>query len=68
MQNIFDNDGDEFSMDDKVYLRLKEKEQIMLDAIDNQELEPVYKPKSLIFKDFLILQIFILEQLSFKAI
>lgn len=56
MQNIFDNDGDEFSMDDKVYLRLKEKEQIMLDAIDNQELEPVYTPEEdldIIFGDLL---------------
>ena len=42
MQNIFDDDGEEFSMDEKVYQRLKEKEQIMLDAIDNQELEPGY--------------------------
>lgn len=45
MQNIFDNDGEDFSMDEKVYQRLKEKERIMLDAIDNQELEPVYTPE-----------------------
>lgn len=43
LQSVFDNfDGEEFSMDNNVYNRLKEKEQTMLDAIDNHELEPVY--------------------------
>ena len=42
MQAYFKYDCNEFSMDKKIYLRLQEKEKIMLDAIDNQELEPVY--------------------------
>ena len=42
MQDYFKYDGEDFSMDEKIYLRLQEKEKIMLDAIDNQELEPVY--------------------------
>ena len=42
LQNVFDNDGEEFSMDRNVYERLKEKEITMLNAIDNHELEPVY--------------------------
>ena len=33
------------SIDHKVYNRLKEKEQTMLDAIDNHILEPVYTPE-----------------------
>ena len=45
MQDWFEVDGESFSMDEKVYLRLLEKEKIMLDAIDNQELEPVYTPE-----------------------
>lgn len=46
LQSVFDNyDGEEFSMDNNVYNRLKEKEQTMLDAIDNHELEPVYTPE-----------------------
>lgn len=42
MQDYFKYDGEDFSMDEKIYLRLQEKEKIMLDAIDNKELEPVY--------------------------
>ena len=42
LQNLFSIDGKFFSMDEKIYLRLQEKERIMLDAIDNQKLEPVY--------------------------
>ena len=36
----FDTQED-YSLDSKVYERLKQKEQIMLDAIDNNSLEPV---------------------------
>ena len=56
LQNIFDNGGEEFSMDRNVYERLKQKEQTMLDAIDNHELEPVYTPEEdlkIIFGDLL---------------
>ena len=45
-----------FSIDDRVYNRLQEKEKIMLDAIDNHELEPVYTPEEdleLIFESIL---------------
>lgn len=42
MQDHFKYDGEDFSMDEKIYLRLQEKEKIMIDAIDNHELEPVY--------------------------
>ena len=45
MQDFFKHDDELFSMDEKIYLRLQEKEKIMLDAIDNQELEPVYTPE-----------------------
>ena len=45
LQDFFKHDEEPFSMDEKIYLRLKEKEKIMLDAIDNQELEPVYTPE-----------------------
>lgn len=45
MQDFFKHDEEMFSMDEKIYLRLQEKEKIMLDAIDNQELEPVYTPE-----------------------
>ena len=45
LQSVFDNRGESFSMDSKVYERLKEKEKTMLDAIDNHELEPVYTPE-----------------------
>lgn len=56
LQNFFQQEGEEFSVDEKVYLRLLEKEQIMLEAIDNQELEPVYTPEEdlkIIFGDIL---------------
>jgi len=42
MKNVFSFDGFKYSLGDKVYNRLKEKEQTMLDAIDNHILEPVY--------------------------
>ena len=45
MQEAFIVDEEVFSMDKNVYLRLQEKEKVMLDAIDNQELEPVYTPE-----------------------
>ena len=55
MQAVFKNQFlDEFSMDEEVYLRLKDKEEIMLKAIDDNELEPVYTPEQdleLIFKN-----------------
>lgn len=44
-----------FSMDDKIYQRLREKENIMLDAIENQELEEstsTQEDLDLIFGDF----------------
>ena len=55
IQAVFKNQFlDEFSMDEEVYLRLKDKEEIMLKAIDDNELEPVYTPEQdleLIFKN-----------------
>ena len=42
IQDWFLKDGDLFSIDERVYKRLLEKEKVMLDAIDNHELEPVY--------------------------
>ncbi len=48
--------GEEFSMDEEVYNRLKKKEETMLKAIDNSELEPVYTSEedlNLIFKKLL---------------
>ena len=45
IQSVFDNNGERFSMDSNVYERLKEKEQTMLNAIDNHQLEPVYTPE-----------------------
>lgn len=36
---FFTKDGDPYSLDEKIYLRLKEKEQVMLDAIENNMLE-----------------------------
>ncbi|WAG70920.1 SNF2-related protein [Clostridium sp. CF011] len=41
MQDLFQYDGKEFSIDELVYNRLMEKEKIMLDAISNNELERV---------------------------
>ena len=45
MHNIFSYDGDIFSIDEQIYDRLMEKEKIMLDAIDNNELEDVFTPE-----------------------
>lgn len=45
MQSFFDLDGEGYSVDEKVYQRLQEKERVMLEAIDNNELEPVYTPE-----------------------
>ena len=42
LQDYFKYDFEDFSMDEKIYLRLLEKEKTMLDAIDNQVLEPAY--------------------------
>ena len=39
LQISFSNEGEVYSMDEQIYLRLKEKEQIMLDAIDADVLE-----------------------------
>lgn len=54
LESVFNNcEGDAFSMDHNVYSRLKEKEQTMLNAIDNHEFEPVYLPEEdldIIFK------------------
>ncbi|NLK94210.1 MAG: DEAD/DEAH box helicase family protein [Clostridiales bacterium] len=41
MQSNYSFDGNEFSIDEQIYERLMEKEQIMLDAIENNELEEV---------------------------
>lgn len=43
-----------YSLDEEIYIRLKEKEKAMLDAIDNHELEPVYTSEddlNLIFRN-----------------
>lgn len=56
LQNVYDNGGEEFSMNRNVYERLRQKEQTMLDAIDDQELEPVYTSEEdlqIIFGDLL---------------
>lgn len=42
LQDFYEIDSNMISIDEKVYNRLKEKESTMLDAIDNQVLEPVY--------------------------
>lgn len=41
MQSKFINNNIEFSIGEKIYERLMDKEKIMLDAIDNNELEEV---------------------------
>lgn len=41
MQDLFQYDGKIFSIDEQVYIRLMEKEKIMLDAIDNNCIEDV---------------------------
>lgn len=46
LQEMFlSKDGDTYSLDEKIYLRLKEKEQIMLNAIDNNVLEKGTTPE-----------------------
>lgn len=46
MQETFSTrDGDPYSLDEKIYQRLKEKEQIMLDAIENGILEKGSTPE-----------------------
>ena len=54
MESIYDLHVDGYSMDNKIYNRLKEKEQTMLEAIERHELEPVYTTEEdleLIFGD-----------------
>ncbi len=55
LQDVFENDlFDLFSLDNQVYQRLMRKEEVMLQAIDNNELEPVYTPEEdleIIFKN-----------------
>lgn len=51
---FFTVEGDTYSLDEKIYLRLKEKEQIMLDAIENSTLEKGATPEedlNIIFAD-----------------
>jgi len=54
-QGVFSTkDGESYSLDEKIYFRLKEKEQIMLDAIENSTLEQGALPEEdldLIFSD-----------------
>ena len=46
LQDWFTNSlGEDYSLDDEVYQRLVKKEFTMLNAIDNNELEPVYTPE-----------------------
>jgi len=45
MQDLFEYDENNFSVDEQIYIRLMEKEQIMLNAIDNNELEKVTTPE-----------------------
>lgn len=44
MQNVFKNESQSFSLDEAIYNRLCEKEQTMLNAIDNNVLEKVTTP------------------------
>lgn len=41
LKNRYDIEGDSYSLDQKIYQRLKDKEQIMLEAIDQQSIESV---------------------------
>ena len=53
LKDVFRVDSLEYSLDEQVYERLLEKEQTMLDAIENHVLEPVYTDEedlALIFK------------------
>ncbi|MBP3276822.1 SNF2-related protein [Kandleria sp.] len=42
LQNVYNFKGSSYSLDQKIYDRLSEKEKTMIDAIENHELEPVY--------------------------
>ena len=56
LDQIYNIDGEKISLDERVYNRLKEKEQIMLDAIDNNEFEQVTTPEEdleIIFKNLI---------------
>lgn len=51
------SDGETFSLDEKIYDRLREKEQIMLDAIENNVLEKgstTQEDLDFIFKNIMI--------------
>ena len=52
MQNKFIVDGNSFSLDEKVYQSLSEKEKIMINAIENNELEEVFTSKEDLEKIF----------------
>ncbi|MBU3131031.1 DEAD/DEAH box helicase family protein [Clostridium gasigenes] len=57
IQINFMNDGKDFSIDEQIYSRLMDKEKIMLEAIDNNELEYVTSNKEdldLIFGDLFV--------------
>ena len=57
LQDVYTYDGEEYSLDQRIYDRLMEKEQTMLDAIDNHKLEPVYttdEDLNLIFRNLKI--------------
>ena len=45
MVNEYIKHGEIYSLDDEVYQKLIKKEKRMLEAIDNQKLEPVYTPE-----------------------
>ena len=56
LQDAFMVDGEEYSLDNKIYTRLLKKEEVMLHAIENNELEPVYTTEedlAVIFKGLL---------------
>lgn len=58
LQDIFKIDGQDYSLDEQVYIRLLEKEQIMLNAIENNKLEEVTTSEEdleIIFKNFFYL-------------
>jgi helicase domain protein len=55
LESCYSHGAQTYSLDEAVYVRLKEKEKAMLDAIDNHELEPVYTSEedlNLIFNKF----------------
>ena len=41
LENYYDIEGETYSLDQKIYQRLLDKEQIMLDAISQQSIESV---------------------------